>query len=138
VAVTQKLLMIDDEVGLTKVVGLIAKQLGMEFKALNTSPTASEVFTAYRPDIVIIDMIMPDKDGIDVLHEIMNTRIATQIVLTSGYSEAYLRLVEGVAKFHGDKRVHFLKKPFRRGELIELLKNIGDARPPATIDPDPS
>jgi DNA-binding NtrC family response regulator len=116
-----KLLIVDDEVGLTKVVGLIAKQLGMEFRALNTSSTATEVFIDYQPDIVIIDMIMPDKDGIDVLNEIMSTGIPTQIVLTSGYSEGYLRLGQGVVKFHGVEQVHFLKKPFRRSGLVALL-----------------
>jgi YesN/AraC family two-component response regulator len=135
VVVMQKLLMIDDEVGLTKVVGLIAKQLGIEFKPLNTSSTATDVFVDYQSDIVIIDMIMPDKDGIDVLHEIMSTGIATQIVLTSGYSEAYLRLAESVAKFHGNERVHFLKKPFRRIELVELLKDIIGTRPSAAVEP---
>ena len=133
---TKKLLMIDDEVGLTKVVGLIAGHLGMEFRALNTSPSATEVFVDYQPDIVIIDMIMPDKDGIDVLNEIMLTGIPTQVVLTSGYSEAYLRLAEGVAKLHGHERVHFLKKPFRRAELVELLKEItADPASSASIDP---
>jgi DNA-binding NtrC family response regulator len=132
-----KLLMIDDEVGLTKVVGLFARQLGMDFRALNTSPTANEVFVDYQPDIVIIDMIMPDKDGIDVLQEIMLTGIPTQVVLTSGYSEAYLRLAEGVAKLHGHERFHFLKKPFRRAELVELLTKItADPKPPAAPDRD--
>jgi hypothetical protein len=37
IEVTKRLLMIDDEVGLTKVVGLIAAGLDMEFKALNMS-----------------------------------------------------------------------------------------------------
>jgi DNA-binding NtrC family response regulator len=125
-AVARKLLIIDDEIGITKVVGLIAARVGMEYRALNTSPTAIEVFREYRPDIVIIDMIMPDKDGIEVLNEIMLTGIPTQIVLTSGLSEGYLRLAKGVAKFHGDERVRFLNKPFRRDELVALLSDMTD------------
>jgi CheY-like chemotaxis protein len=120
--VAKKLLIIDDEVSITKVIGLIAERLGMEFQALNTSLGATEVFVEYRPDIVILDMIMPDKDGITVLNEIMLTGIPTQFVLTSGYGEAYLRMAGGLAKFHGDERVRILKKPFRREELVELLK----------------
>jgi two-component system, response regulator YesN len=96
----------------------------MDFRALNTSPTATEVFVVYQPDIVIIDMIMPDKDGIDILNEIMLTGIPTQVVLTSGYSDTYLRLAEGVARLHGEEQVHFLKKPYRRAELVELLTTI--------------
>ena len=105
----------------------------MEFRALNTSLTATEVFIDYQPNIVIIDMIMPDKDGIDILNEIMLTGIPTRFVVTSGHGETYLRLAESVAKFHGDERVHFLKKPFRRAELVELLTKITtDPKPPAT------
>jgi two-component system, OmpR family, response regulator MtrA len=136
VVVMPKLLIIDDEVGLTKVVGLIARQLGMEFRTLNTSLAATEAFIDYQPDIVIIDMIMPDKDGIEVLNEIMLTGIPTRIVLTTGHGKAYLRLAEGVAKFHGDEQVHFLKKPFRRTDLVELLKKI-TANPVAPADIDP-
>jgi hypothetical protein len=53
--------------GITKVVGVIDRQLGTAFKAANTPLVATEVFVAYRPDIVIIDMVMPRKDGVDVL-----------------------------------------------------------------------
>jgi CheY-like chemotaxis protein len=132
--VAEKLLFIDDEVGLTKVVGLIANEIGMEFKAVHTSRTATEVFIAYRPDVVILDIVMPGRDGIDVLNDIMNTGIRTEIVLTSGLSEGYLRLGESIARFHGVERVRVLKKPFGRSELIELLKDITDARPPTAID----
>jgi DNA-binding NtrC family response regulator len=134
----QKLLMIDDEVGVTKVVGMIARQLGMEFRALNTPDMAAEVFIDFQPDVVIIDMIMPDRDGIDVLNEIMLTGIPTRIVLTTGHGKAYLRLAEGVAQFHGGERLHFLEKPFRRAELVELLTNITNTQPLGVMDPSPS
>ena len=106
----KKLLIIDDQAGITKVVGLIARQLGLDFKALNSSATATEEFIEYRPDILMLDMIMPEKDGIDVLNEILLTGIPARIVLTSGYSDAYLRLGEGVAKFHESGQVSVLKE----------------------------
>lgn len=117
----KRLLIVDDQAGITKVVGLIAKQLGLEFKALNSSLSATEEFIEFRPDVLILDMIMPEKDGIDVLNEVLLSGIPTRIVLTSGYSDAYLRLAEGVAKFHDSGHVSILKKPFRREELTSLL-----------------
>jgi CheY-like chemotaxis protein len=120
----KRLLIIDDQAGITKVVGLIARQLGMEFKALNSSLDATEEFIEYRPDVLILDMIMPEKDGIDVLNEVLLSGIPTRIILTSGYSDAYLRLAEGVAKFHDSGQVSILKKPFRRDELTNLLRQL--------------
>jgi FixJ family two-component response regulator len=120
----KRLLMIDDDAGIANVVGLIARLLGMDFQATDTPLIAAEVFADYRPNIVMIDMIMPEKDGLDVLSEILATGIPTWIVLTSGYGDTYLRLGMGVAKFHGADRVSILKKPFRRAELIDLLNTI--------------
>jgi two-component system response regulator MtrA len=130
----ERLLIIDDEIAITQVVGSIATELGVEFRALNASLTAAEVFMEYQPDVVIIDIIMPGKDGIDVLNDIMNTGIPTRIVLTTGVSEGYLRLAQAIARFHGVEPFRVLKKPFRHIELVKLLTNVGDARSLTGID----
>ncbi|MBN8875874.1 MAG: response regulator [Rhodospirillales bacterium] len=118
----KKLLIVDDQVGITKVVGLLAEKIGLEVKAVTDSNTATETFIEYRPDILMLDMIMPEKDGIDVLNEILLTGIPAQIVLTSGFSDAYLRLAQGVAKFHELDQVQILRKPYRREQLEAVLK----------------
>ncbi len=69
-------------------------------------------------------MIMPEKDGIDVLNEILLTGLPVKVVLTSGFSDSYLRLAEGVAKFHENPDVSVLRKPFRRQELVKLLTEL--------------
>lgn len=120
----KRLLIVDDQAGITKVVGLIANQLGLEFRALNSSANATEEFITYRPDVLILDMIMPEKDGIDVLNEVLLSGIPTRVVLTSGYSDSYLRLAQGVAQFHDNGQVSILKKPFRRQELVNLLQQL--------------
>lgn len=120
----KKLLMIDDDAGIAKVVELAARDYGIEFKAIGTPLTAVAEFTDFRPDIVILDIIMPGKDGIDVLNEILATGIPTRIVLTSGFGDAHLRLARGVAKFHGTAQVDVLRKPFRRSDLLDLLNSL--------------
>jgi DNA-binding NtrC family response regulator len=120
----KKLLVIDDQSGMTKVVEMIARQLGLNARSLNSSAQATETFIAFRPDILILDMIMPEKDGIDVLNEVLLTGLPVKVVLTSGFSESYLRLAEGVAKFHDNPNVSILRKPFRRDELVDLLTRL--------------
>ena len=121
---TKKLLVIDDQNGITKVVEMIARQLGINARALNSSAEATETFLAFQPDVLMLDMIMPEKDGIDVLNEILLTGIPVKVVLTSGFGESYLRLAEGVAKFHDNPNVSILRKPFRRDELTKLLTDL--------------
>ena len=81
----KKLLVIDDQTGITKVVELIARQLGLNARTLNSSSQATEVFIAFKPDVLMLDMIMPEKDGIDVLNEILLTGI-------SGEGRPHLRI----------------------------------------------
>ena len=120
----KKLLVIDDQTGITKVVELIARQLGLDVRSVNSSAQATETFIEFKPDVLMLDMIMPEKDGIDVLNEILLTGIPVKVVLTSGFSESYLRLAEGVAKFHDHPDVAVLRKPFRREELRQLLSDL--------------
>ena len=103
---------------------MIARQLGLQTMALNSSAEATETFIAFQPDVLMLDMIMPEKDGIDVLNEILLTGIPVKVVLTSGFSDAYLRLAEGVARFHDNPNVTTLRKPFRREELKQLLSDL--------------
>jgi CheY-like chemotaxis protein len=117
----KKLLVVDDQTGITKVVEMIGRQLGLDVRTLNSSAQATETFIAFKPDILLLDMIMPEKDGIDVLNEILLTGMPVKVVLTSGFSESYLRLAEGVARFHETPDVAILRKPFRREELMKLL-----------------
>jgi hypothetical protein len=47
----------------------------------------------------------------------------------SGYGEAYLRLAQGVAAFHGAEQLMMLRKPFRREELETMLRSVLDLHP---------
>jgi two-component system, OmpR family, response regulator MtrA len=116
-----KVMMIDDEAGVTKIVGLAATKLGMGFRSVTKAHEALEQFLEYNPDIVLLDMIMPGKDGIDVLNEILATGVPTKVALISGFGDGYLNLAESLAAFHGADRFPILKKPFRNEQLIELL-----------------
>jgi CheY-like chemotaxis protein len=117
----KKVLVIDDEPGITKVIEMIARQLGLNARSHNCSSQATAIFLAFKPDILVLDMIMPEKDGIDVLNDILLTGIPVKVVLTSGYGESFLRLATGVARFHGKPDVSILRKPFRREDLTRLL-----------------
>jgi CheY-like chemotaxis protein len=119
--VNKKLLVVDDQGGIARVVGLIASDLGFETRTLTDPTLATDVFIEFKPDIIMVDMIMPEKDGIDVLNEILLTGQPVKVVLTSGFSDSYLRLGEAVAKFHAHDRIAVLRKPFRREALVKVL-----------------
>jgi CheY-like chemotaxis protein len=130
---TQKLLVIDDQAGINAAVVRVATELGLETMAVREPLKAIEAFINFAPDLVLLDMFMPEKDGIDVLEEMMLTGLPAKLILMSGHGEAYLRLAQGVAAFHGATQVEVLRKPFRREELETLLRSLLgiDRAPPA-------
>lgn len=118
----QKLLIIDDQKGVARVVELAAAELGYETRIETRPEEAAEAFIAFRPDVVMLDMIMPEKDGIDVLQELLLIGSPFRLILTSGFSTGYLQLAEQVARFHGKTGVTVLRKPFRRNDLRSALR----------------
>ncbi len=78
------------KMSIRKVVEMIARQLGITTRTLNNSSQATgNFFIAFKPDILILDMILPEKDRIDVLNEVLLTGIPVKVVLTSGFSDSY-------------------------------------------------
>ena len=121
IAGTRKLLVIDDQPGITRVVKLIANEMGIETEGVNLPARALDTFLIFRPDIVMIDMIMPEMDGIEILNEILLTGCQAHVILTTGFGEGYLRLAEALARYHDHERYSILRKPFRRDELADEL-----------------
>ncbi len=129
---THKLLVIDDQAGINAAVVRVASALGLQTMAIGELSKATDAFIAFAPDVVLLDMIMPEKDGIDLLDEMLLTGVPSKFIVMSGYGDAYLRLAQGVAAFHGSERLAMLRKPFRRQELeASLCAALGIDPPPA-------
>jgi CheY-like chemotaxis protein len=118
----KRLLVVDDQVSLTKIVVSIAASMDLDVRVVNDPHEALDTFIDYRPDILLLDMVMPEKDGVDVLNEILLTGIDTKVIVISGFTVSFSQLAAGIAKFHGKGPVRVLKKPFRRDQLMALLR----------------
>jgi CheY-like chemotaxis protein len=116
-----KILVVDDETSITKIVDKIASGLGFTVRTLNDAAGAYDAFDEFKPDILILDLMMPDIDGIDVLNQVLAAGTGAKIVVMSGYGKSYLQLGRAVAEFHDHPDITTLAKPFRRADLIELL-----------------
>jgi DNA-binding NtrC family response regulator len=117
----RKLLVIDDQDSMTRIVSKIASDLGYQVRTLNDPASAFEEFEAFRPDVLVIDLVMPEVDGIDVLHKVLAAGTRTEVIVMSGYGKAYLKLGTDVAAFHDHPAIRTLAKPFRKADLIAML-----------------
>ena len=117
----RRLLVVDDQDSITKVVAKIASQLGYQVRSINDPNAAFDEFEAFKPDVLIIDLVMPELDGIDILHRILALGTTARIIVMSGFGKSYLRLGMEVAAFHDHADITTLAKPFRKADLVALL-----------------
>lgn len=120
----KRLLIVDDDAGLTRIVARTANTHGISTTQVNDPRWALDSFVQLRPQVIILDIFMPEQDGIDVLNEILLTGIPTRIVLTTGDGDELLRLAQDAIRFHGLPEAPVLQKPFRRAELVEVLSRL--------------
>lgn len=72
-------------------------------------------------DIVVLDLVMPDVDGIEIIQSLAGTGWQGSIVITSGYDGKYIEVAKTLAKAKGLQLAGILKKPFEITELIDML-----------------
>ena len=120
-------LVVDDEDG---VLDVTAQGLRAEGYHVSTCNNPSEAVELYRDDhehidLVIVDMVMPDMSGIELLEKIREIDPGVPVVLSSGFV-----LDEMVEEFMTHGFVGFLTKPFKMEELLDVVgMSLSDQRP---------
>lgn len=84
----------DDEISLMILQNALEME-GYEVIATMNSLVATELFDQHRPDAVVVDIFMPNKDGFELIREIRQISKQTFIVAISA-SEQYLRSIKAL------------------------------------------
>ncbi len=115
------ILVVDDEEDFLDMISEMIKQSGYSILQAGGGRSAVELFSKHHADIdlVLLDMMMPEMDGGDVLSEIRKISPNIKVIVCSGYSKN-LRLDE-ILK---DGVAAFVQKPFVFSELEETISNL--------------
>ena len=111
------ILIVDDDLGMLKTLKYILTYKGYEVVALNTGVEAIEQIKERSFDIVLIDLRMPDMNGVEVLKEIKRLDPETNVMMITAYTMH--ELVEK-AKKGGAKAI--LSKPLDLDEIISYAE----------------
>lgn len=114
------ILVIDDEPQLRRVLTRILSRAGHEVIEAKDGREGMKRFDAHRPQLVITDVFMPDKEGIETIAEIRSKAPKTCIVAISGGARAFSPL-DIAAKLGADAT---LAKPFRPEDLLALVARL--------------
>jgi CheY-like chemotaxis protein len=122
----RKLLVVDDQDSIARVITKIATPLGFEVRTVTAPEAAFDTFVEFKPNVLLLDLVMPEVDGIDVLHKILALGTSTEIIVMSGFGRGYLQLGTDVVAFHDHPPILTLAKPFRKAQLTALLSRVAE------------
>ena len=114
-----KILYAEDTVDLSRAVSVVLEHEGFEVTACFDGLQASEVLASQVFDLVILDIMMPGKSGIDVLREMRATGDVTPVILLTAKAEVDDR-VDGLMAGADD----YLPKPFAMKELVARVHSL--------------
>ena len=112
-----KILIIDDEPSILNVVTAYLHSEGFDFKTTGDGQEGLNLIRRYEPDLVVLDIMLPGMDGIEVLSQLRRESNAYVIMLTAK-SEETDKLV-GLSVGADD----YLTKPFSPRELMARIKS---------------
>lgn len=116
--IKQKVLIVDDEVAIQELIRFNLEQSGFETEVAGDGIAALEMYESYRPDLIVLDLMLPGKDGYDVCKEIRRTSNVPIIMLTA--KETELERVLGLELGADD----YITKPFSPLELVARIKAV--------------
>ncbi len=129
---TQPLVLVaDDEPRITKLVAIALSEEGFRVVTANGGEQALQKAEEVRPDIVLLDIVMPDLDGIEVMRQLRERRPVPVILLTAKGSTA--DKAKGLDLGADD----YIAKPFHPDELAArvraVIRRSGGAEPGAGV-----
>jgi DNA-binding response OmpR family regulator len=125
------LMIVDDEGAFGEFVAEAAKSLGYESKVTTSGKEFRTEFDLFQPAVCVVDMIMPDEDGVQVLEWLAKRDVLPRVIIVSGYNPYYLRLANLLATNRGLQVDATLKKPL---SLSLLRAALGPPREPARLE----
>ena len=128
-----KLLIVDDEVHILELLKYNLESNGYEVLEAETGEQALELLKVFRVDGVILDLMLPGIDGIDVLKRIRQSDHSTLPVIMLTAKNEEIDAVIGLEMGADD----YIGKPFRTRELISRVKSVlRRAQLKETVTPD--
>jgi len=116
-----RILVVDDEPDITALVAYHLARAGYRVKTAGSGPEALEAIAAEPPDLVVLDLMLPGRSGLEVLAELRSrdeTRDVGVILLTARREET--DRIRGLAEGADD----YLTKPFSPAELVLRVKAV--------------
>jgi len=130
-----QILVVDDEMGIRELLSEILSDEGHTVMPAENAAAARRIRGEKRPDLVLLDIWMPDTDGISLLKEWSAANLLTMpVVMMSGHGT-----IDSAVEATRVGAVDFLEKPIALQKLLQTVKKalkheVAPTKPPVTLD----
>lgn len=120
----ERLLVIDDDPAVGALIGRIARNGGYDTIITDDPEDFLARVKHWKPVLVMIDLVMPGLDGVEMLRRLAEHGCDARILLVSGFDERVLETASKLGEAYGLKMAGLVRKPFRAAELAALLRSL--------------
>ena len=130
VARTPRILVVDDEPSILETVAGVLRDEGFEIDTATTAQGAMSTAVACRPDMIVLDVMLPDFDGIEIARRLRADGRTVAILFLTARDSVEDRVIG--LRIGGDD---YMTKPFSLDELVERVRAILRRTQAAVADP---
>ena len=116
-----RVLVVDDEPDASEALTLLLKPRGFDVRVAATGDTARSMVTSWRPHVVLLDLMLPDVNGLDLLRDFRADAPETQVVMVTGYGS-----VPKVVDAMNGGAFGFIEKPIDAMLLLAVIDKAGE------------
>jgi len=117
------ILVIDDEPVLQDVLGSLLTGDGYEYLQATTAADGMQILREEEVDVVLLDLMLPDRSGLDLLPDIKEFDPHLPVVVITAYSS-----VESAIEAMRRGAFHYVPKPFKNEEVLHLVRRAFERR----------
>lgn len=113
-----KIIVVDDELNILELVKLYLEREGFKVEAVSTGSDALSRLSIFNPDLIVLDLMLPDMDGFEICRQVRKKNNVPIIMLTARKDD--IDKIVGLEMGADD----YLTKPFNPRELVARVKAI--------------
>ena len=114
-----RILLVEDDPATAQAVSAMLKKSDWVVDTADMGEDGLDLGKVYEYDLIIVDLMLPDMDGMDVIRQLRNSRVETPVLILSGLTQPEKK-VQGFGLGADD----YLTKPFNRDELLARVQAI--------------
>ncbi len=132
---TNRILIVDDEVDICELIGDVAETRGFDVKTISDPSLVEQTLLEFKPHSIMLDLMMPGTDGVELLRTLGDHIKGCAIVLMSGHDVRVLNSAKRLGSAHGINVIGVLEKPIEVPTLRDTLDMLAKAEAQTTDKP---